>query len=89
MVGALPRELLDKIKADGKKRSCCFGIWTVCMAFDFSQKKCYIHSMIYLHNICCNTRNCIALDPNILLHDLTGFVSMEHYHSAAPSFAQK
>lgn len=34
--------------------------------------------MIYLHHICCNTRNCIALDPNILLHDLTGFVSMEH-----------
>lgn len=50
------------------------------MAFVFFPgKTCYIHiGMIYLHNICCNTRNRIALDPNILLHELTGFVSTEH-----------
>ena len=62
-------------------RSCCFGIWTICMAFVFFPPKnaLYIHiCMIYLRNICCNTRNWIALDPNIVLHDLTGFVSMEH-----------
>ena len=82
MVGALPCELLDKIKADGKKGGLValgFGQFAWLSFFFPPKNALYIHiCMIYLRNICCNTRNCIALDPNILLHDLTGFVSMEH-----------
>ena len=49
MVGALPRELLDKIKADGKKGGLValgFGQFAW-LSFFFPPKKCSIHTYLY------------------------------------------